>query len=217
MARSPLVGEALARFLARHGGLDAVHATLEGVVNAAHEVQPDLLLLDGDADRTVVAALAGQVQRVSPGTQLLLLVRDPGLPGERLANEIGAAGCVSGQLRGLELVQAVVEAHCHGRVSARGEPSRRSGRRSAQELLLDQLTEREVEILSLLAAGRRPDEMATILAISPHTVRTHIQNMMLKLGVHSRLEAVSFARRSGLLAGPAGVAVISDVTPPEPE
>jgi two-component system nitrate/nitrite response regulator NarL len=125
---------------------------------------------------------------------------------------------VSARLRGAELVESILEAHCNGRVSPRGGTVRRGGPRRVQDVILDQLTDRELEILSLLSAGRRPEEMAATLAISPHTVRTHIQNMMLKLGVHSRLEAVSFARRSGLLAG-GGVAVISGEMPrpPTPE
>lgn len=65
--------------------------------------------------------------------------------------------------------------------------------------ILDRLTPREHEILIQLAKGRSGDEIAVELNITPLTVRTHIRNLMSKLGVHSRLEAVTFALNQGLI------------------
>lgn len=65
------------------------------------------------------------------------------------------------------------------------------------------LTPRELEVLSLLAAGRRPDQIATALVISPKTVRTHIERILGKLEVHSRSEAVALAYRERLIRLPA--------------
>ena len=70
----------------------------------------------------------------------------------------------------------------------------------APALALPALTEREREVLLLLSAGASNECMAEALAISPHTVRTHVQNLLAKLGVQNRLAAVAIARRSGLLA-----------------
>jgi len=75
----------------------------------------------------------------------------------------------------------------------------REARRDAR-LLLDQLTEREKEILGLLAEGLRNDDIATRLYISPQTVQTHVRNLLAKLGVHSKLEAVAFAVRNGAVS-----------------
>jgi DNA-binding NarL/FixJ family response regulator len=61
------------------------------------------------------------------------------------------------------------------------------------------LTRREREVLSLLAAGLRQDEIGARLVISPKTVATHIDRILPKLGVHSRAEAVAFAHRHRLL------------------
>jgi two-component system nitrate/nitrite response regulator NarL len=61
------------------------------------------------------------------------------------------------------------------------------------------LTRREREVLSLLAQGGDNDAIAQALVISPQTARTHIQNVLGKLGVHSRLEAAAFARRNDLM------------------
>lgn len=62
-----------------------------------------------------------------------------------------------------------------------------------------QLTPREQEILGLLATGLPPKVVATQLSISPKTVETHIQRILLKLDVHSRREAVAHAYRLGLI------------------
>jgi two-component system, NarL family, nitrate/nitrite response regulator NarL len=62
------------------------------------------------------------------------------------------------------------------------------------------LTRRELEVLRLLAAGRRQPEIARELVISQKTVGTHIEHILGKLGVHSRAQAVAMAYRDGLIA-----------------
>lgn len=61
------------------------------------------------------------------------------------------------------------------------------------------LTPREVEVLRLLAAGNSSQDIAGQLTVSLTTVRTHVQNILRKLEVHSQLEAVSLAFRTGLI------------------
>lgn len=63
----------------------------------------------------------------------------------------------------------------------------------------ERLTAREIEILSYLAQGKTGKDIASELNIAPLTVRTHIRNLMTKVGAHSRLEAVSFGLRHGLI------------------
>jgi NarL family two-component system response regulator LiaR len=65
--------------------------------------------------------------------------------------------------------------------------------------LLDDLTERERQILQLLAQGKRNDDIAAELFISPQTVQTHVRNILGKLRVHSKLEAVAFAVKHGVI------------------
>ena len=67
---------------------------------------------------------------------------------------------------------------------------------------LGRLTRRERQVLGLLARGLGCDQAGRLLGISTHTVRTHVQNAMRKLGVRSRLEAVSAAHRGGLVGTP---------------
>jgi DNA-binding NarL/FixJ family response regulator len=61
------------------------------------------------------------------------------------------------------------------------------------------LTQREKEVLALLAEGADNEAIARALVISPQTARTHIQNILGKLNVHSRLEAAAIAMQNGLL------------------
>lgn len=66
----------------------------------------------------------------------------------------------------------------------------------------ERLTLREQEILELLAKGKSGNEIADDLHIAPLTVRTHIRNLMSKMGVHSRLEAVAFGLKNGIIDPP---------------
>ncbi len=65
---------------------------------------------------------------------------------------------------------------------------------------ISRLTRREREVLALLAEGADNEGIARVLVISPQTARTHIQNILGKLAVHSRLEAAAFVTQNGILA-----------------
>jgi DNA-binding NarL/FixJ family response regulator len=73
-------------------------------------------------------------------------------------------------------------------------------------LLAQHLTRREREVLGLLVEGESSQSISHSLSLSPHTVRTHIQNILTKLQVHSRFEAASFAVRFELAREPARLA-----------
>ncbi|WP_369205983.1 response regulator transcription factor [Streptomyces sp. PU-14G] len=73
--------------------------------------------------------------------------------------------------------------------------------RTESERLVESLTPREREVLRCMVAGLGRKAVAERLYLSPHTVRTHMQNVLGKLGVHSTLAAVALARRAGV--GPA--------------
>jgi DNA-binding NarL/FixJ family response regulator len=64
---------------------------------------------------------------------------------------------------------------------------------------LDGLTQREIEVLRLVGLGRNNDEIAQTLFISPHTVKTHISNLMLKLDIHDRYQLVIEAYETGVV------------------
>lgn len=70
--------------------------------------------------------------------------------------------------------------------------------RTESERLVDTLTPREKQVLRCMVAGLGRQAVADRLYLSPHTVRTHMQNVLGKLGVHSTLAAVALARRAGV-------------------
>jgi LuxR family maltose regulon positive regulatory protein len=65
--------------------------------------------------------------------------------------------------------------------------------------LVEPLSERELEVIRLLATGLPPAEVAKKLYLSPYTLKAHTQNIYTKLGVHSRIEAINKARKMDLL------------------
>jgi LuxR family maltose regulon positive regulatory protein len=77
------------------------------------------------------------------------------------------------------------------------QPSSDMGTRRSS--LVEPLSERELEVLKLLASGLPPAEVAKMLYLSPYTLKAHTQNIYAKLAVHSRIEAINKARELGLL------------------
>ena len=84
--------------------------------------------------------------------------------------------------------------------AAADQPPDRPERDDHAELLLRSLSERERQILTLLARGYSNRRMAEVSVLSLNTVRTHVQNVLVKLGVHSKLEAAALAVRRGLVS-----------------
>ena len=198
---SPLFCESLARLVGAAPDMVAAHAALDHLAEAGVE-GVTVLLLNVHAYRKHICEVVDDARKRWPGVRILLLVKGPAPWCDRLAGEIGAHGWLTRHVRAETLIKAVLLAHRDIRIA----PDRMFGtagqKRTAEGLLLEQLTERETEVLRLLSTGQRGDTIATLLNISPNTVRTHIQNIIVKLGVHTRLEAVAFARRNGLLAAP---------------
>jgi DNA-binding NarL/FixJ family response regulator len=83
--------------------------------------------------------------------------------------------------------------------------------RTESEQLVESLTPREREVLRCMVAGLGRKAVAERLFLSPHTVRTHMQNVLGKLGVHSTLAAVALARRAGVGPAELGPALAGDV------
>jgi two-component system, NarL family, nitrate/nitrite response regulator NarL len=81
-----------------------------------------------------------------------------------------------------------------------GNGGSREGGAGDAQLLAGQLTSRERDVLGLLVLGMSGEEIADGLGISPNTVRTHVQSILTKLQVHSRLEAATFAVRHGVVS-----------------
>lgn len=95
-------------------------------------------------------------------------------------------------------------------------PPARPERDDSLELLLRSLSERERQVLALLGRGHANRRIAEICNLSLNTVRTHVQNVLVKLGVHSKLEAATIAVRHGLVHGWATIASLASPDVVEP-
>jgi two-component system, NarL family, response regulator LiaR len=159
----------------------------------------------------VVVALTGAEREIDLVRGLvqalpeLRVVTMPNRSGRAMVSRALAAGAV-GHLAMDASIRDVVKAvtvTCVGGSVLSGDrlraAARRLGRERDDRLARAALTPRELEVLRLVALGMPTREVARQLSISLHTTRTHMQNTLTKLGLHSRLEAAAYANRLGLL------------------
>jgi two-component system response regulator NreC len=165
---------------------------LEEIPPLVKEARPDVLLLDvhmrGGASLDLIPDLAG-------ATRVLVLTMqdDPGYA--RTAMRAGARGYVLKEAEDAELVQAVRTVAAGGTYL---DPAL-GGRVLAEDDGPGRLTEREREVLGLIALGHTNAEMAKQLYLSLRTIETHRSNIHRKLGTDSRAELVRHALQLGLV------------------
>jgi two-component system, NarL family, nitrate/nitrite response regulator NarL len=166
----------------------------------AAQQEPDLVLVDiGLPDQSGIA-LGERILEEHPATKVVALTALDDASLVREALRVGFAGYITKDTRTDMLVrllwgvldgQVVVAASANGGQAANNASS-------DPEVLQSQLTRREMEVLRLLVDGASSAEIARTLDVSPNTVRTHVQGILAKLQVHSRLEAAAFAVRHNL-------------------
>jgi two-component system nitrate/nitrite response regulator NarL len=176
-----------------------VHVAPHGTAALAHleEEAPDVVLLDiGLPDQSGFALGAEMLERW-PRLRIVALTAldDPSAVDE--AHALGFRGFLSKDIPVSRFVSAVL-AVIEGRTEF---PFARVRRRSSPRpsLLASHLTPREREVLGLLVEGAGSDEITARLGITRNTVRTHVQSILTKLQVHTRLEAATLAVRHGLV------------------
>ena len=183
-----------------------VAPTGDAAIEAVARYEPDVVLLDlGLPDRSGLA-VGSDIVAGWPHVKVLALTAldDPSAVKEAL--RLGLHGYVTKDIPAKKFVGAVLAA-LEGQVVvphrlASRAVEARSSPDGAVAFMADQLTYRELDVLGLLAEGVRGEEIATRLSISRNTVRTHVQNILTKLQVHSRLEAATFAVRHGIVDPP---------------
>jgi DNA-binding NarL/FixJ family response regulator len=203
-----LFREAVKVVLSSEGDLDVVAEARDGVqaLAEAERTQPDVALLDANLPNCDGIRATQLILARVPACRVIVF---SGQEDERVlleAMEAGASGYLSKEAPLAELIEATRAVH-------RGEalvPPRMLGallqrvihrRRERDEAIkrMTNLTRREREVLALLAQGADNDMIAQRLVISPETARTHVQNVLGKLSVHSRLEAAAFVTQNGIL------------------
>jgi two-component system nitrate/nitrite response regulator NarL len=183
--------------------------TGEEGLQAALDLKPDVLLVDyhmpGMTGLDVIQELK------SAGQEIITVVLTADTDEAVMAGAIaaGAAGYITKQQALNEVVQAV-------RSASEGEPvvppfmiprilshfHRQQQKEQQADALRERLSAREIQILEQLARGRSNEEISEIFVLSPNTVRTHIHNIIKKMGVHSKLQATTLALQLGIISVP---------------
>jgi two-component system nitrate/nitrite response regulator NarL len=203
-----LFAEAVRPSLERLGFEVSIVTTGREALQAVQEEPPDLVLVDIALPGEDGLRVGEMILEDQPGITVLALtaLTDPDLVGESL--RMGFRGYITKDAPMPDFVRGVLAALGGQTVTPRehaaSAPRRRARPADHAELLTRQLTLREREVLSLLAGGAGGKEISGRLSITTNTVRTHVQSILTKLQVHSRLEAAAFAVRHGLVDASAG-------------
>ncbi len=175
-------------------------------IEKAQELEPDVIVMDISMPNLGGLEAIRRIKRDGRETHILVLTMHDSEQFFFQAIQAGASGYVTKAAPEWELVTAIRSVHqgeCYLNPSVTKflvndylERVKRGDKRTPVDLL----TDREREIIHLVAAGHTNREIAEMLSISEHTVHNHRANLMEKLGVHNRLELLKYAMREGIIS-----------------
>lgn len=189
-------------------GFEVVGVAAEAMtgIDMAREHEPDLVMLDLLMPGMSGLEIVGTIIKVSPRSRVVLLTASESAEDLLDAVKAGASGYVTKDTPMPRLVSAMHDVLDGGAAispamggklfSALRDLLRHNGVTSGGRT---DLTGRELEVLTLVGEGKTSKEIAEELFISENTVRNHVRNILDKLGMKSRFEAVNWAYREGLI------------------
>jgi len=200
-----VVRQGLRMFLSLDPELEVIGEAVDGkqALQMAHQLNPDVVLMDllmpvmGGVEATSI------IRRELPDVEVIALtsvLEDSSVVG---AIRAGAIGYLLKDTESDELVRAI-KAAAAGQVQLSPKAAARLMREVRAPESPEMLTERETEVLRLLASGQSNKEIAYTLSIGEKTVKTHVSNILSKLNVSSRTQAALYAARIGLVDNPGG-------------
>jgi two-component system, NarL family, response regulator LiaR len=171
----------------------------EAAVQLCAQIQPDIVLMDlmmPDMDGATATRL---IRQQSPKVQVVVLTSYKEQELVQSALQAGAIGYLLKDVSADQLARAIRAAH-KGRATLSPEAAQALVNAANQPPAPGQdLTERERDVLALMVEGLNNTQIAARLVVSPSTIKTHVSNILSKLNVASRSEAVALALRSGLV------------------
>lgn len=188
----PALTSAVSAYLADNG-FEVVGPVADGqrAVALATEEQPDLALVDFRMPRLSGVDLVVKLREVSPETRVVVYTADA---DEQIANDVLAAGAAALVLKEAPLADLVRALESTLAGGSYLDPSLTRIAAPASKL-----TQRELDVLGLLAEGLPHEEIGRRLGISSETVRTHLRKASDRLGASTRTQAVATALRLGLI------------------
>jgi DNA-binding NarL/FixJ family response regulator len=196
-----VVRQGLRMFLALDPDLDVVGDAENGseALRLAKELRPDVVLMDMLMPVMDGVAATGAIRQALPDTEVIALTSvldDSSVVG---AVKAGAIGYLLKDTNADELCRAI-KAAAAGQVQLSPQAAARLVREvRAPDVPAPSLSERETEVLRLIARGKANKEIAAELTIGEKTVKTHVSSILNKLGVQSRTQAAIYAAQSGLV------------------
>ena len=193
--------QGLRTFLELQEGIEVVGEAADGeeAVAAAGQTKPDVVLLDLVMPRLGGVQAIHGIREVSPDSRVIVLTTffddDNLFPAVRA----GAAGYLLKDVQPQELVRAIEAVHAGNALLAPEVASRVLEEVAGRPQPEIGLTAREKEVLALIARGLSNKVIARDLGVSDKTVKTHVSNILAKLGVTDRTQAALYAVRQGLV------------------
>lgn len=166
-------------------------------LDIAKKMKPDVVLMDLLMPVMDGITAIGHIRREVPDTEVIALtsvLEDASVVG---AVRAGAIGYLLKDTQAEELTRAI-KAAANGQVQLSPQAAARLVREVRAPESPETLTERETDVLRLLAQGKANKEIAAALYIGENTVKTHVSSILVKLGVQSRTQAALYARQIGL-------------------
>jgi len=201
-----VVREGLRIFLGRDSELEIVDEAADGAeaIEKACRLRPDVVLMDLLIPVIDGISATSIIRRESPETRVIALtsVVDSALVTGSI--RAGAVGYLLKDADANEL-RTVIKAVAAGQVQFSPQVSSYLLRELQEPVKPTTLTDREAQVLNLLAQGKSNKEIASYLQIAEDTVKSHIRHILTKLGVQSRTQAVILAIRQGLVASAARI------------
>lgn len=196
-----VVREGVRMYLALDPELEVVGEATNGAeaVRLTRQLKPDIVLMDLLMPEMDGVAATEAIRGEMPDTEVIALTSVLEDQAIYRAMRAGAIGYLLKDTKADELVQAI-KAAAAGQVQLSPEVAAQLMREVGVPESPEKLTERETEVLRLLAQGKANKEIAAELVIGEKTVKTHVSNILSKLSVSSRTQAALYAVRIGLVS-----------------
>lgn len=198
-----VVRQGLKMFLSMDSDIEIVGEATDGdqAVQLAAQLMPDVILMDLLMPRMDGVTAIGQIKRAYPDIEVIALtsvLEDNAVVG---AIRAGAIGYLLKDTASDDLLRAI-KAASEGQVQLSPRAAARLMREVRAPESPEKLTEREIDVLRLLAQGLANKQIAHSLGIGEKTIKSHVSNILAKLGVNSRTQAALYAASIGLVEMP---------------